>query len=60
VLADRMMRGEEGAELEACHGCSLRAYCSWYFVPWSLGSKLWLGAGQGNRRERSSMRPAKA
>ena len=27
MLADRMMRGEEGAELEACHGCSLRAYC---------------------------------
>src|ERR1700722_4336219 len=44
VLADRMMRGEEGAELEACHGCSLRACCSWL-----LDAKLWRGSGQGNR-----------
>src|SRR6202044_3511448 len=45
VLADRMMRGEEGAELEACHRCSLRACCSWL-----LDAKLWRGSGQGNRR----------
>jgi hypothetical protein len=27
MLADRMMRGEKGSELQARHGVSLRIYC---------------------------------
>jgi hypothetical protein len=28
ILADRMMRSEEGSELQACHGVFSRTYCS--------------------------------
>src|SRR5207237_3280308 len=44
ILADRVMRGEEGAEFQACHGASLRIYCSWQLS----GSNLWGAAWQGN------------
>src|ERR1035437_1890085 len=44
MLADRMMRGEEGSEFEACHGLLSGLYCSWV-----LCSKLRAGEGQGNR-----------
>src|SRR6185437_17074588 len=44
MLADRMMRGEEGSELEARHGVSLRIYCS----SKDLDAKLRGGAGQRN------------
>src|ERR1700760_1416036 len=51
VVADRMIGGGEGAELEAFHGCSLRAYYSWLFgVLGRLAPNLWRGKGQGNRR----------
>jgi hypothetical protein len=40
MLADRMMRGEEGSEFEAGHGVSLRKYC---FVYAGLGPNYGLG-----------------
>src|SRR3954463_3178744 len=49
VLADRVVRGEEGTELEARHGCFLRN-----FLLLDFGSKVRGGRAQGNRASAGS------
>src|ERR1700755_130150 len=46
VLADRMMRGEEGAEFQACHGVSLRNIfgVTWLVLVLSSGPPAGYGA----------------
>jgi hypothetical protein len=51
MFADRMMRGEKGSELQACHGVfSPDLFC---FLDCS-GCKLRGGKGQGNPRSRAA------
>src|ERR1700760_2808120 len=52
VLADRVVRGEEGAEFEACHEVSLRyifVVAAWFVE--RPTPKLRRGNRQGNRRK---------
>src|SRR5580700_8784138 len=48
MLADRMMRGEEGSEFQACHGFSPE----FYYCLIGLTGKLRAGGPQGNRSRR--------
>ena len=51
ILADRMMRGEKGSELEACHVVfSPDLFCFWS----CSGPKLRGGKRQGNPRSRAA------
>jgi len=46
MLADRMMRREEGSEFQACHGCSLRTLLLVRGL--KLPAKLGAGPTHGN------------
>src|SRR6266508_1001916 len=51
ILTDRMMRGEKGSELQACHACSSPdLFCFWNCSV----CKLRGGKGQGNPRSRAA------